>query len=148
MDVLDVFEFARRAEHLSGELSPEHLPNFRSFLADAPVSVRYELTGVPKVMNLPGLHATIHVEAAVPCPDQDSRWSRQERERYARLLESCDKYTLISERYTYTCMAERNSYMIAQSSLLVAVFSGERGGTFNTIREAVSLGRRIVEIEI
>ena len=45
-------------------------------------------------------------------------------------------------------MAERNSYMIAQSSLLVAVFSGERGGTFNTIREAVSLGRRIVEIEI
>lgn len=68
MDVLDAFEFARRAEHLSGELSSEDLANFRSFLADAPVTVRYELTGVPKVMNLPGLHAKIHVEAAVPCP--------------------------------------------------------------------------------
>ena len=80
--------------------------------------------------------------------DKQARLLWKVRERYAGLLESCDRYTLISERYTYTCMAERNSYMIAQSSLLVAVFSGERGGTFNTIREAVSLGRRIVEIEI
>lgn len=100
------------------------------------------------VLELKEEHPDVFLEAAVPCPDQDSRWSRAGRERYAGLLESCDRYTLISERYTYTCMAERNSYMIAQSSLLVAVFSGERGGTFNTIREAVSLGRRIVEIEI
>ncbi len=100
------------------------------------------------VLRLKEERPGVCLEAAVPCPEQDARWPAQERKRYARLLSGCDRYTLISERYTYTCMAERNSYMIAQSSLLVAVFGGERGGTFNTIREAVNLGRRIVEIEI
>ena len=100
------------------------------------------------VLALKAGHPDVFLEAAVPCPDQDSRWPEHERERYQGLLERCDKYTLISERYTFSCMNERNEYMIEQSSLLVAVFSGERGGTFNTIRRAVSMGRRIVEIGI
>lgn len=68
MDVLDVFEFARRAQEKTGSLTTEELPNFRSFLAADPVSVHYELKGIPQVMNLPGIAAKIHVEAAVTCP--------------------------------------------------------------------------------
>lgn len=68
METLDVFDFARREGTLTGELSAADLPNFRAFLAEDPKVVRFELTGVPEVMHLPGLAAKIHVEAAVPCP--------------------------------------------------------------------------------
>ncbi len=99
------------------------------------------------VLKLRGKHPDVKLEAAIPCFGQDERWSGAQRERYERLLDSCDKRTVISHRYTFDCMEKRNMYMVEQSRTLVAVFGGGRGGTFNTIRYALKLGREVIELE-
>ena len=54
----------------------------------------------------------------------------------------------VSEAYTRTCMMERNRYMVENSGVVVAVFGGGRGGTFNTLRMAYRLGRRVIELDV
>ena len=88
------------------------------------------------------------LEAAIPCIGQEERWSEANRERYRRLVEGADARTVISHRYTFDCMEKRNRYMVESSSVVVAVYSGGRGGTFNTLRMSYKLGRQIIEIDI
>ena len=88
------------------------------------------------------------LEAAVPCLGQESSWPEMLRERYRRILESADIKTVLSHRYTPSCMEERNRYMVENSGVVVAVFGGGRGGTFNTLRMAYRLGRRVIELDV
>ncbi len=89
----------------------------------------------------------VTLEAAVPCPEQDLRWSAGSTERYDRLLSECDKLTVVSPRYSPECMMRRNRYMVDRSGVVIAVFNGSRGGTFNTLRYAVRCGLEIIEID-
>lgn len=89
----------------------------------------------------------VTLEAAVPCEEQDRRWTHGLSERYDRLLAECDSRTLVSRAYTPECMMRRNRYMVDNAGTVLAVFNGSPGGTFNTLRYAVGLGRKIVEIE-
>lgn len=100
------------------------------------------------VIALRGAHPDVTLEAAIPCPEQAERWESGQRERYERLLNECDVKTVVSQRYTPDCMDKRNRYMIDNSSVLVAVFGGGTGGTFNTIRHAIREGLRIVELDV
>ena len=89
----------------------------------------------------------VTLEAAIPCEEQDRRWTHGLSERYDRLLAECDSRTLVSRAYTPECMMRRNRYMVDNAGTVLAVFNGSPGGTFNTLRYAVGLGRKIVEIE-
>lgn len=89
----------------------------------------------------------VTLEAAIPCEDQDRRWTHELSERYDGLLAQCDSRTLISRSYTPECMMRRNRYMVDNAGTVLAVFNGSPGGTFNTLRYAISLGRKIVEID-
>ena len=96
------------------------------------------------VLELRSLHPDVVLEAAVPCPEQAEKWNAANRERYERILSLCDVKTLISPRYTRSCMQERNRYMVEESSVVIGVYSGGSGGTLNTLRYALSLGRELV----
>ena len=93
-------------------------------------------------------HPDITVEAAVPCPEQASRWSQEQQTRYARLLDACDFQTMVSPQYTPFCMQKRDRYMVDRASLLVAVFDGSSGGTQYTIAYALQKGLSIVDIPV
>ena len=41
---------------------------------------------------------------------------------------------------------KRNIYMVDKSSLVVAVFNGEKGGTKNTVDYAVKNGKKILNL--
>ena len=86
-------------------------------------------------------------EAVLALREQDRRWTHGLSERYDRLLAECDSRTLVSRAYTPECMMRRNRYMVDNAGTVLAVFNGSPGGTFNTLRYAVGLGRKIVEIE-
>ena len=89
----------------------------------------------------------VTLEAAIPCEEQDLRWSPERTERYDRLLAECDKRTLVSRHYTPDCMMRRNRYMVDRSCVVIAVFNGSAGGTFNTLRYAIASGLKIIEID-
>ena len=93
-------------------------------------------------------YSDVTVEAAIPCPTQADTWPAAQRQRYAALLAACDFETLVSERYTSTCMQRRDRYMVDHASLLIAAFDGSAGGTRYTVEYAMRRGLDIVDLPI
>jgi len=100
------------------------------------------------VLALRERHPDITVEAAIPCPTQADAWTAEQRQRYDRLLEQCDLETMVSEKYTSSCMQRRDRYMVDHASLLIAVFDGTAGGTQYTMQYAMGRGLDIVDISV
>ena len=89
----------------------------------------------------------VTLEAAVPCRTQADRWDEPARRRYEGLLERCDRVTVLQDEYTRGCMQRRNRYMLARSSVLVAVYDGSAGGTRNTVAQAEKMGLEAVLLQ-
>jgi len=87
------------------------------------------------------------VEAAIPCEEQAAKWREDERRRYDNLVRECDYVTYISRQYTKSCMQRRNRYMVDNSSVLLAVYDGIRGGTSYTLKYAARRGLEIIKIK-
>ena len=100
------------------------------------------------VLTLRDEHPEIRIEAAVPFPGQADRWPADQKRRYERLLEACDKRTLIRPEYTAGCMMERNRYMVDHADLIIACYDGKSGGTLNTLRYALEKGVQILHLPI
>ncbi|MDF2686397.1 MAG: hypothetical protein K0S55_1578 [Clostridia bacterium] len=78
----------------------------------------------------------IKLFAAVPCPEQSSRWQEWQKEHYNDILECCEKIFVVSDKYTPECMNNRNGFMVERANMLIAVYDGKAGGTANTIAMA------------
>lgn len=100
------------------------------------------------VLALRGVHPEVTLEAAIPCPTQAAAWPPDQRERYARLVASCNYETMVSAQYTTSCMHRRDRYMVDHASLLIAVFDGSPGGTRYTVEYAMRRGVPIVDLSI
>lgn len=89
-------------------------------------------------------YPNITVEGAIPCPNQDAKWTTSDRRKYQELLMRLDKVTQVSDHYTAACFQKRNEYMIDHSDIVIAVWNGEqKGGTFNSIRYAKKTNKQI-----
>ncbi len=98
------------------------------------------------VLKLREKYHDITLEAAIPCQTQTRSWSEKDIERYNRLLDMCDYKTMVQKEYTKDCMLKRNKYMVKNSSVLVAVFDGQSGGTSFTINYAKKRRLEIIQI--
>lgn len=89
------------------------------------------------VLKLKKHFSYIHLEIAIPCPDQDLKWRENDRKRYKRILKQADFVNILSTAYTPRCMQERNEYMTDKCDLLLVVWNGQKcGGTYNTFMYA------------
>lgn len=84
--------------------------------------------------------------AAIPCLGQSSVWPDKSRIVYQHLLEYAKEKIVISDKYTATCMQERNIWMVDNCDLLIAVWDGSSGGTANCVKYAQSVNREIIII--
>lgn len=100
------------------------------------------------VLALRARQPDVTVEAAIPCPTQADAWPAAQRERYRHLVEACDMETLVSARYTPSCMQRRDRYMVDHASLLIAAFDGTAGGTRYTVEYAMRRGVSVVDLAI
>ena len=90
----------------------------------------------------------VTLEAAIPCDGQADSWPVVMRQRYEALVAECDEVTFVQHAYTPGCMQRRNEYMVERSSLLLACYDGQPGGTMSTILLARRRGCQIITIEI
>lgn len=88
------------------------------------------------VLDLKETYPCITLESAIPCETQASRWNAAMRERYRKLLDRCDRRTVLQARYTPDCMEKRNRYMVDHADCIIAVWNGKPGGTGNTVKYA------------
>ena len=100
------------------------------------------------VLALKSIHPDVTLEAAIPCRTQPDGWKKRSQEEYSELVSQCNKVTVLQENYSRGCMMVRNRYMVDNSSLLLACYSGLTGGTMNTILYAERSGIPVIMIDI
>ena len=87
---------------------------------------------------------SISLEAAIPYPIHTSHNVTEYSCERNRILKRCSKVTVASPYYHKGCMQIRNEYMVDNSDIVLAIWSGnETGETWNTIRYARSKGKEI-----
>lgn len=73
---------------------------------------------------------------ATPFVGFERQWSMNWQQLYTFVLSHSDFKVAISKRYDPGCFQRRNEWMVNHSSLVIAAYNGERGGTRNTIQFA------------
>ena len=136
----------RVKEELRARLEGLYECGYRHFICG--MAVGCDMLFAESVLALKETHPDVSLEAAVPCGSQPDRWTRALRERYNRLLDGCDKVTVLQVEYSPDCMMRRNRYMVDRSSAILAVYSGRPGGTMNTLLYARRQGLKSIVIEI
>ena len=106
-----------------------------------------DLWAATVVLDLKPSNPNIRLNAVVPCKTQADRWPSEQQELYYGILDKCDHVTTLYEKYTRSCMFERNRFMIDHSNYLLAVYDGvAKGGTAYTTSYAQKKGREIIII--
>jgi len=90
------------------------------------------------VLTYKRTHPHILLSAVIPYRGQEKQWTSAYQKRYRQILARADESVVLGEKYAIGCMMRRNRHMVDQSSLLVTVFSGESGGTKNTLAYAAA----------
>ena len=133
-------------EELRQRLEGIYESGYRHFIGG--MAIGCDMYFAEAVLELKEKHPDVTLEAAIPCGGQPERWSLEQRKRYNRLIDRCDTVTVLQIDYTPDCMMRRNRYMVDRSSLLLACFNGQPGGTMNTILCAMEQAVPVIRIEI
>lgn len=100
------------------------------------------------VLDLQKKYPAIKLHAILPCEGQESKWMAPAQAQYRAILEQASNVVYVSRTYKSNCMLERNRYLVAHASILLAVYNGtQRSGTGATVNYARKLGRKIIVID-
>ena len=89
---------------------------------------------------------TIHLICALPHPDFETRWRAEWQRRYKTVLDHADLIKTICPTFSMSAYQKRNEWMVDHSSLVLALFNGQPGGTANTIAYAQRHGVKVMLI--
>mgnify|MGYP001212151880 CR=1 FL=1 len=83
--------------------------------------------------------------AAIPFKGQESRWPKESQKKYHELLARAAEVVDTSNGQPYhpRRMQVRNEWMVDNSDLVVALFNGTKGGTYNCVKYAKCKAARI-----
>jgi uncharacterized phage-like protein YoqJ len=92
---------------------------------------------------------SILLEAAMPYPILPSKRKTVLSEERDVIISACDMIHIVAPYYHRGCMQKRNQYMVDRADAVLAIWNGtESGGTWNTIRYALSVGRKLMYIRL
>lgn len=85
------------------------------------------------VLRLRNEGQNLKLICASPYDGFERGWSAEWQRRYNVVLAAADLVRFICPGYSRSCFQIRNEWMVDHSSLVIAVFNGQPGGTKNTI---------------
>ena len=80
----------------------------------------------------------------LPCLNHDAKWNEADKERLRRIKAKSEVIYVSEKPYFNGCMQMRNTYMVDRARVLIAVFDGQKGGTFNTVEYAKRNDKKVV----
>ena len=86
----------------------------------------------------------LHLIAAIPYEGFEKSWDNDWKRRYHAVLAAADLVKYICDHYHRGCFQIRNEWMVDRSARLIAVYTGEKGGTKNAIDYAAHKGVQTV----
>ena len=99
------------------------------------------------ILELKNQYPGIRLCLYLPCPEQDKNWNEEDKIIYKDILKRADEIRYISDRYTDTCMRERNKAMVEDASVCIAYYDGRpRSGTAMTVNYAKKKGIEVINV--
>lgn len=92
------------------------------------------------VLRLKAEGHPIHLIAAVPYDGFELGWDDEWKRRYRAALSAADYVKYVCDHYHRGCFQIRNEWMVDRSARLIAAYTGEPGGTKNTVDYAARRG--------
>ena len=99
------------------------------------------------VLRLRNEGLPIHLICASPFEGFERSWNEDWKRRYSDVIQRADLLKYICKGYSRYCFQIRNEWMVDRSTLVIAVFDGQPGGTMNTINYAKKNNIRVISIE-
>ena len=90
--------------------------------------------------------ADVKLIFALPCRNQDEKWTDRQKHLYRSLLNEADEVYYVSEDYTPDCMKERNFYMVENSAYCICALINKATGTAQTVTYAQQKGLHIINV--
>lgn len=108
----------------------------------------FDMLAEETVLRLKERYPHIRLVLVLPCPpeQQTLKWNAEQQRRYYNILDKSDKVRVLSDRYTNTCMLDRNRHMVDSSGYLICYLRENKGGTAYTVRYAASVGIEVIRI--
>lgn len=115
------------------------------------------LTGMSRGVDLWAADIVIHLRrhnpklkliGVIPFEGFESNWSVDWKKHYKLVRKELDWLHVVSEEYTPDVYQLRNQFMVDHSSMVLAVFNGQLGGTQNTIGYARFKGVSVKIVEL
>lgn len=123
------------------ELYFEGAHHFRVGMAEG-----FDLAAGEAVVSLMQEHHDIILEACIPWPTFNARFSTTDQQRYNNILTQATIIRYSGEAYHPTIFHHRNDMLIEEANIVVAWWNGGSGGTGYTVKRAKKLGLIIKNI--
>lgn len=99
------------------------------------------------VLELKDEGYNIKLHCAIPCKFHSSKWPIESQKLYDDILSRADTVFLVTNTtYKPYTMQVRNEYMVDLADLVIAVWDGSAGGTYNCLDYARRCKKRIIRI--
>lgn len=111
-------------------------------------AIGFDQLAAKTVLRLKEEYPHIRLVMVLPCPpeQQSLKWNEEQRKRYYDILGQADKIRVLSQRYTDSCMLERNRHMVNNSAYLICYLREQHGGTAYTVNYAEQQGIQILRL--
>lgn len=116
------------------------------FIAGGAIGV--DTLAAQTVIRLRKEYPQIRLVLALPCPpeDQTLKWSADQKAEYQSILGQANEVKILSDKYTDSCMLDRNRFMVDNSSKLIYYLRKDRSGTGYTVRYAKKQTIKLIAI--
>jgi len=109
-------------------------------------AIGFDTLAALTVLELRAVYPQIRLILVLPCRDQTALWNASDVLKYNEILRHADKVVYLHERYTNSCMHERNRYLVDNSSVCVCYLRHKSGGAAYTVGYARLYGCDTVDI--
>lgn len=93
------------------------------------------------------INKNIPLICAVPFRGQESMWSKQTQKQYFDILNLSNEIVYVSKPgYSPKKMQIRNEWMVDNSDVILAMWDGTKGGTFNCLEYAKNKQKTIINL--
>lgn len=96
-----------------------------------------------EVIKLCDKYPHLTLQCVLPYAGMVERFALADQERYARIAVQLQTITTLNEQYHHDCMQQRNEYMVDHSHYVIAVWTGKKSGTANTVKYAKRRDREL-----
>lgn len=91
------------------------------------------------------LNLSLHLIVAIPFDGQELMWPKESQEKYRQILAKSSEIKYISDKgYSPYKMQIRNEWMVDNSDIVLAMWDGSKGGTYNCIQYAKKMNKQII----